>query len=246
MSFSPLQYETYYTLSITFCDNLTKLMRCNMMMHDGGTRMSTWVEKLTGETRATLLGLLRRSRRTITALADALHLTDNAVRTHIAALERDGIVEQVGTQRDTGGKPARLYDLTGAGEELFPKAYALVLSGLVEEITEREGADQAMALLRAVGRRAAVATSRPGDREGRVVAAATVLRSWGGDVEVQRTDRGFRLQGYGCPLSAVTAAHPQVCALAKALIEEITGEAVVECCDRSDRPRCAFSIDGGG
>jgi len=37
-------------------------------------------------------------RERFTALADALGLTDNAVRTHIAALERDGIVEQVGMQ----------------------------------------------------------------------------------------------------------------------------------------------------
>ena len=86
--------------------------------------MTNWVEKLTGETTRSCLNLLRRSRLTITALADALHLTDNAVRTHIAALERDGIVQHVGTLRDTGGKPARVYALTGEGEELFPKAYA--------------------------------------------------------------------------------------------------------------------------
>ncbi len=45
------------------------------------------------------------------------------------------------------------------------------------------------------------------------------------------------LQGYACPLSAVTAKHPQVCALARALVEEITGEPVTECCERGDRPR---------
>ena len=64
--------------------------------------MTNWVERLTGETTSKLLSLLRRSRSTITALADALHLTDNAVRTHIAALERDGIVEQVGTSAGHG------------------------------------------------------------------------------------------------------------------------------------------------
>jgi predicted ArsR family transcriptional regulator len=88
------------------------------------TAMTNWLLRLTGDTRMEMLRLLRRSRQTITSLADALRLTDNAVRSHVAALERDGIVEHVGTQRDTGGKPARVYDLTGAGEELFPKAYA--------------------------------------------------------------------------------------------------------------------------
>jgi predicted ArsR family transcriptional regulator len=206
--------------------------------------MTNWVERLTGETTSKLLSLLRRSRLTITALADALHLTDNAVRTHIAALERDGIVEHVGTERGTGGKPARVYGLTGEGEELFPKAYALVLGGLVEEIARVDGWERATTLLRAVGQRAAPAASAASaDREGRVAAAATALRSLGGDVEVQRTERGYTLQGYGCPLSAVTMKHPEVCALARALVEEITGQSVTECCERNGRPRCRFRID---
>jgi predicted ArsR family transcriptional regulator len=206
--------------------------------------MTNWVERLTGETRAKLLNLLRRSRQTITALADALHLTDNAVRTHVAALERDGIVEQVGTQRDTGGKPARVYALTGEGEELFPKAYALVLGKLVEEIARVDGWERATALLRAVGQRAASGVAVPADREGRVALAADALRSLGGDVEIQRTEQGYTLQGYACPLSAVTAKHPQVCALARALVEEIAGQSVTECCERNGRPRCRFRIDG--
>src|SRR3954469_18722302 len=106
-----------------------------------------------GETRVEMLRLLRRSRHTITTLADSLRLTDNAVRTHVAVLEREGMVKHVGTQRDTGGKPARVYDLTSEGEELFPKAYALVLGGLVEEIARSEGEGRAVELLRAVGRR---------------------------------------------------------------------------------------------
>ena len=75
--------------------------------------MTNWLARLTGETQARVLGLLRRSRQSITGLARALRLTDNAVRMHIAALRRDGIVEDVGTQRDTGGKPARLYGQIG-------------------------------------------------------------------------------------------------------------------------------------
>lgn len=203
--------------------------------------MTNWLLRLTGETRVQMLRLLRRSRQTITSLADALRLTDNAVRTHVAALERDGIVEHVGTQRDTGGKPARVYALTAAGEELFPKAYAAVLGELVEEITRAEGQERAIELLRGVGRR--VAAGVEGSREGSgVEAAAAALRALGGDVEVRRTDEGWHLQGYGCPLSSVTKRHPEVCRLAQALVEEITGSAVTECCDREGRPRCGFSI----
>ena len=204
--------------------------------------MSSWLQRFIGETRVEMLRLLRRSRQTITSLADALRLTDNAVRTHVAALERDGIVEPAGIQRDTGGKPARIYELTREGEELFPKAYALVLTGLVEEIVRNEGQDQAVVLLRSVGRRVAASISRPDDALARVEAAAEALRGLGGDVEVQETGAGWRLQGYGCPLSAVTARRPEVCALAQALVEEITGRPVAECCDREGRPRCGFLV----
>lgn len=207
-----------------------------------GTHMTNWLERLLGETRAKLLHLLRRPPQTVTGLSAALGLTDNAVRTHIAALGRDGIVSHVGTQRDTGGKPARVYALTEEGEELFPKAYALVLGGLVEQIARSDGWEHAVALLRAVGEQVGSGMSAPDDVGGRVAAAAAALRGLGGDIEVLQTGTGWRLQGYGCPLSAVTARHPQVCALAKALVEEITGQPVIECCDRTGRPRCAFQI----
>ncbi len=205
--------------------------------------MADRFDNRTGETRSELLRLLRRSRHTITSLADALQLTDNAVRTHVAGLERDGLVKHVGSQRDTGGKPARLYALTPEGEELFPKAYALVLGGLVDEIVREQGAARAAGLLRKVGREVAGSLSAPDDPEARVAAAAAALRSLGGDVEVQRTDDGWRLQGYACPLSAATAKHPEVCQLAQALVEEITGWPVTECCDRTERPRCGFLIE---
>jgi len=208
--------------------------------------MTNWLETLVGETRVRLLRLLRRPPQTVTALAGALDLTDNAVRLHLAALGRDGIVQQVGSLRDTGGKPARAYALTRAGEELFPKAYAAALGGLVAEIVRRDGTSHAIELLRAVGGRLVSGVTQPADAAGRVEAAADALRRIGGDLEVRRTERGWHLQGYGCPLSAVTAEHPEVCALGRALVEEITGLPVTERCDRSDRPRCGFLVDEPG
>ncbi len=207
-------------------------------------KMPDWLKNLTGETRAKLLGLLRRSHHSITSLAEALNVTDNAVRTHVSNLERDGIVQSVGMHRETGGKPARLYSLTEEGEELFPKAYALVLAGLIEEITRKQGSDRATELLSEVGRRTGSGTVPLTDPESRVVAAAAALRSLGGLVDVHQTEEGWHLEGFACPLSAVTANHPEVCALARALVEEITGRPTTECCDRSARPRCGFRIAG--
>ncbi len=204
--------------------------------------MTNWLERLIGETQVRLLGLLRRSRHTITSLAEALGLTDNAVRMHIAALHRDGIVEQVGTQRDTGGKPARVYGLTRAGEELFPKAYALVLGKLVEEIVRTQGRARAIELLRAVRAQAAAGARVGSSRNERVEAAAGVFRNLGTDVEVERTADGWRLRGYGCPLAAVTSGHAEMCELGKALVEEVVGAEVTECCTRGEHPRCGFVV----
>jgi predicted ArsR family transcriptional regulator len=206
--------------------------------------VTNWLERLTGETQARLLGLLRRSRQTITSLANALRLTDNAVRLHVAALRRDGIIEDVGTQRDTGGKPARLYGLTREGEELFPKAYTLVLGKLVEEIVRTQGRARAVELLRAVGAQAAAGAGAhtASNPEQRLEAAADVFRTLGSDAHVDQTTEGWRVQAYGCPLSAVTAEHPEMCELGKALVEEVVGTPVTECCERGARPRCGFTI----
>lgn len=207
--------------------------------------MTNWLVQLIGETQARVLALLRRSRQSITSLSDALDLTDNAVRLHIAALRHDGIVEDVGAQRDTGGKPARLYGLTRAGEELFPKAYALVLGRLVDEIVRTQGRERAIELLRAVGAQAA--DSRDKNRgtknpKQRLDSAAAVFRELGTDAEVERTADGWRLQGYGCPLSAVTSDHAEMCELGRALVEQVVGTPVKECCQRGDHPRCGFAI----
>ena len=90
---------------------------------------TNWDEKFFESTRGRMITLLRRSRRTIAELARALGLTDNGVRAHLAILERDGVVRQRGWVRrgSGGGKPAYVYELTSEAEDIFPKAYALVL-----------------------------------------------------------------------------------------------------------------------
>jgi len=208
-----------------------------------------WLTTLAGETRTRLLRLVRGAALSISELTQALGITHNAVRTHVAALERDGLVRPAGTQRSTGGKPARLYELTPEAEELFPKAYALVFTELVSTLREEEGDAAAVAFLRRVGRRlGARAPEEPASDAERVAAAAAVLESIGGAMVVTEDAEGWMLRGEGCPLAAVVVADPDACALAESLVAEVTGREVVECCDRTDRPRCAFRVrraDGG-
>lgn len=204
-----------------------------------------WIGRLLGGTRAQLLRLLRRSHRSINELATGLGITDNAVRTHIASMQRDGMVRSAGVERATGGKPAQLYEITPEAEEMFPKAYGVVLNLLLEVLEEREGPQAVTDMLREVGERAAAVTAGSGalGDEPRVRLAADVLRRLGGDVEIESTPEGWLLRGFGCPLSGVVSEHDQACALAETLVSRVSGLPARECCDRrGERPRCSFAI----
>jgi DNA-binding CsgD family transcriptional regulator len=61
-----------------------------------------WDRKFFVSTRGRIVTLLRCTGRTVEELARALGLTDNGVRSHLAILERDGIVRQHGTVSHEG------------------------------------------------------------------------------------------------------------------------------------------------
>jgi predicted ArsR family transcriptional regulator len=170
-----------------------------------------------------------------------LGLTDNAVRAHIASLERDGVVAQAGARRDgTVGKPATLYGVADGAETLFSSAYAPALSALVAELGSRHP-EELESLLRGAGRR--LAPRATGSLADRVGEAASLLTELGADADVVRTDKGYDICGHGCPLAQAVSARPEACCIVEQLLSEVTGATVHEACDRSQYPpRCAFTI----
>ena len=193
-------------------------------------------------TRGNIVTLLRRASRTVDELAQALDLTDNAVRAQLAALERDGLVQQSGS-RKSSSKPASVYTLTAAAEDLFSKAYGPVLRQLLEELTARMEASEVEALLRSTGRRLAAQWPRPrGELHTRVEAAVSVLNALGGLIELERRNGTYLIQGYSCPLAAVVPSHPEVCYLAASLLTELMGVPVQECCNGSEATQCCFVV----
>lgn len=201
-----------------------------------------WLDRIFGATRARLLRLVRGRSVSINDLAAGVGITDNAVRGHVAALERDGLV-RARSQRATGGKPARLYELTPAAEELFPKAYALVLTELLASIREEQGEAAMMETLSRVGRRLAGSAGTSGaDDETRVHAAAALLQSLGGALEVERRPDGWLLRSAGCPLSSAVTREPALCNLVESVVAEVSGCPAREVCDRSGLPKCSFEL----
>lgn len=203
---------------------------------------SNWQRRILTSTRGRVLSLLRTGPRTVQNLADSLGLTQNAVRTHLNALERDGLVRQEGVRRAVG-KPAFVYVMAEEAEALFPKAYAEVLDRLMDRLRRDQGEDALEGLLRSVGRDAASDAPATGSLRERVDAAVIALAELGGLAEVEERDDAFYINGFSCPLSAIVTKNPLACALAEQLVADLTGAEVVECCDRTQPPRCRFKVN---
>jgi predicted ArsR family transcriptional regulator len=212
----------------------------------GGHEVMTppWNERFFATTRGQLILLLRRASRTVEELAQSLQLTDNAVRSHLATLERDGLVEQQGVRRGIG-KPAYVYALTIDAERLFPKAYEPVLDRLLEVLQGQQSPAEVESLLHAAGRQLGTAVATPaGDLGTRVRLAADTLTALGGLSEVVEGEESFQIQGQRCPLGGLVSQHPQLCQLAQALVSQIVGRSVRETCVRAhgETPHCRFEV----
>jgi len=201
-----------------------------------------WNDRLMGSTRGRVITLLRRSQHTVNELADALGLTDNAVRTHLAALERDRLVALSGVRRGVG-KPAHVYALTPEADSLFPRAYGVVLRTLLDALRQRLPAGDVDALVTEVGARLGGAFPRAaGELSRRAEAAVAVLAELGGVAEARVDGGAVSIRGFGCPLREAVHGHPEVCRIAAALLGEVVGYEVTECCDRGEAPSCHFTF----
>ena len=188
--------------------------------------------------------LLRREASTVDELAEALGMTDNAVRSHLTALERDGLVVQQGLRRGPGaGKPAALYALSHDAEPLLSKAYPPVLNAVLEVLASEMPA-RSDDLLQKVGERLAASAggAATGTLRDRVNAAAEVLTALGGDVEVLDDEGTLTIRGCGCPLSAAVSQRPEVCRAVEALVSGVSGARAVSGCEHGERPRCRFRV----
>lgn len=201
-------------------------------------------DELYSPTRTRLIGLLRRSERTVPELAEELGVSGNAVRGHLSALVADDVVAERGVRREGVGKPARIYGLTPGAHERLSRAYAPVLNLVVAVLESRLGEDVVKEVLEEVGRRIGRGAAASGGPDERIEAARSTLEDLGGAVDIHRTDGCVCLEGAGCPLDTVVRDHPEACVLAAALVSEIVGRPVREDCDRSGQtPRCRFEVD---
>lgn len=205
---------------------------------------AVWNESFLQSTRGRVLLLLRGGAATVEGLAEALELTDNAIRVHLASLERDGLVVSTGPRREGAvGKPATQYEVTLAAETAFSRAYMPLLTALLASLGERMPARELRALMRDVGHRLAPAASGNAvSLQARAETASKLLNALGGLTAVQKDGKGYRIQGAACPLSVAVSARAEVCEAVRAMLTDVTGVDVTECCKRGAKNQCSFSV----
>ena len=194
-------------------------------------------------TRDAVVACVGRGRATVDEIAEELELTPNAVRFHLGALERDGIVRRDGAAR-TGsvGKPRDVYALTEVAEERRSNAYAPVLAAVVDEVSARLDQDELAPLLASAGAALASGVDRPARASDRVRRAVSLLQELGAVLDVVRTRDAVLLRGHGCPLASVVSRQPAACLVIAGMLSEITGAPVRQECDHGARPSCRFLV----
>jgi len=198
-----------------------------------------------GGTRARIVEILRRSTLSANEIADLLGTTHNAVRPHLAALARAGLVREGGTRRTGSNRPTMLYELAPRAEAALSHAYIPFVAHLLRVLGERMSEAELHALMRTVGQSLASQWPRlRGDLRQRVAAAQTLLAELGARTDVEDSADGFVVRGYGCLLAEAVHGRPEVCRVVESLLAELTEAPVEECCERGERPRCCFRIDG--
>jgi len=194
-------------------------------------------------TRGKIIDLLRRSDLTANEIAKHLDLTHNAVRGHLAALQREGLIREGGSRRSVT-RPAVVYALAPEAEAVFSRAYIPFVAHLVRILQEKLDQKELDEVMHLVGRGLASDWPRAhGDLPQRVEAAAALLEELGALNEIERLDGGFIIRGYGCLLSQAVHRRPEVCRAMESLLGELVQAPVRECCERGgERPRCCFEI----
>ena len=196
-------------------------------------------------TRGRIIDLIRRSPTTITEIASRLDLTYNAVRGHLTALERDGLIRPAGVRRGET-RPSTMYELAPGVDDVLSRAYMPFASHLVRSLAERIPERELDVIMRDVGRRLSTEWPRAhGTVAERVESASALLQELGAPNELERIDRTVRIRGFGCLLAAAVQGKPHVCRAMETLLAEFLETPVRECCERGERPRCCFEIDVG-
>lgn len=203
-----------------------------------------------GATRGDILRELKRTRGATPAeLAERLGVTREAVRQQLAQLAERGWV--AGEPRPTAGRgrPVRVFRLTDAAEEQFPKFYDALTVTLVRTLGDKYGAEGLRTVLAEITDRQ-VSDWQPALRNKGLRERIDALRGIYFDedpyTEVAVDDDGAMLIEHNCPYLTAARDEPRLCSVTISTMKRLLGVEV----ERTERfqhgdGRCVFRIRAG-
>lgn len=167
-------------------------------------------------TRREIINILRTAGPlTVGELGDRLGITHVAVRRHLTSLERDNLVTSV-QERLPMGRPTRVYSLTEAADELFPKKYGSLtlevldfLSQTHPELVEQFFSARGQALVEKYGPEVTPGATL----EDRVARLTEVQQANGYLANYEKVDSGDELvlKEFNCPVHQISRKYMQAC-----------------------------------
>lgn len=200
------------------------------------------------EARRNLLQAVKRcGRASVAELTTRLEVSRQAVRQQIMSAQRDGLVEGVReAPRGTSGRPPTRYQLTRAGEDLFPKRYNQLAVMMIDTVAQTCGREALVDLLATITRHrvAALAPLMEGKSlPERLQVLTAVYEPDDPYIEVESTGDGYILRERNCPYLEVAMARPLLCSSTVSVLTQLLGCRVVrEERFQSGSPCCSFRV----
>ena len=208
-------------------------------------------ETLTTAKRRLLELLKRLGPATASVLAKELGLTVVAVRQHLQALEKIGLVVQQKQPPSGRGRPSLLWSLTALAAEIFPDRHAELTVGLIDAAREAFGADGLKKMIEVRAREQTESYSRlvPGEEaplRQRLETLATQRSAEGYMAEaIEQTDGSLLLVEHHCPICEAARSCTGLCSAELDVFRRTLGAKVrVERVQHllSDSDRCAYRV----
>ncbi len=198
-------------------------------------------------TKAHILSLLKTSEGlSITEIAAELDITDMAVRRHIHSLELDNLITSV-MNRQTKGRPSKLYQLSKAGEELFPKKYKQLTIEILHEL-KAAGQEALIGELFTKRKRRLVekykyeVTGLSFNEKLKILKSIQDAEGFMSEIMIENGVVHFK--EYNCPYAEVAKEFRQICASERELVKEFlqTDAVKVESCMALGGSCCHYVI----
>lgn len=179
-------------------------------------------------TRRAILDLVKRRQPVdAPAISAGLGISGQAVRRHLDSLVAEGLLA-TSVERRKVGRPATVYRLTEAGDETFPRTYAVLSDTILEALATEYGQD-AVGTVFAKRNEIALQRIKPEiDRTSiRTVAKSLAKMQDSAGYIAESSDitpDASLLVEHNCAIAKIAKEWPQACAAELALFRELAGE----------------------